>query len=125
MANAYFINGTPTEVKIVLNSGDQNKLEPISVASSQDSISAPAWAASISAFPAPNVFAGGPDAQVNELTYSSTQSGKTRRYNITSTVSNTLDLYFFMFEDSIQGEDQTGSSAGITITLDSLTEGAL
>jgi hypothetical protein len=31
-------------------------------------------------------------------------------------VSTVLDLYFFMFEDTIVGEDQTGASDKITIT---------
>lgn len=125
MATAYFINATPTTVKVVLNGGDQNKLDPLSVDQCGTSISVPAWGATISAFKEPNVFAGGPDQVENEVLYSSEQSGKTRRYTIVSTVSNTLDLYFFMFEDSIQGEDQTGSSDNITITLETLTEGVL
>lgn len=28
MAKAYFVNGTPTNVKVVLNSGDQKPLDP-------------------------------------------------------------------------------------------------
>ena len=116
MAKAYFVNGTPTNVKVVLNSGDQHALNPISVNAAGNAVTGPAWAAAISAFPNKDVFAGGPDGKENELLYSSEQSGVTRRYKIKSTVSTTLDLYFFMFEDSIVGEDQTGASGQITIT---------
>ena len=113
MATAYFINSTPTDTKVQLNTGDLEKLAPMSVASDKQSISAPAWGAEISAFVAPGQFAG--DGKENEVLYSSQQSGTTRRYKIKSTVSTTLDLYFFLFEDTIVGEDQTGSSSGIQI----------
>jgi hypothetical protein len=124
MAKAYFINSTPTNVKIVLNGGDQQKLAPVSVLSGGTAVSSPAWGALISSFVNPNVFSGG-DGNENELLYSSEQSGKTRRYAISSTVSNVLDLYFFMFEDSIVGEDQTGSSDNIIIKLSKTTQGEL
>jgi hypothetical protein len=123
MAKAYFINSTPTNVKVILNGGDQQKLAPVSVASGGAAVNAPAWGALISSFVNPNVFSG--DGKDNELLYSSEQSGKTRRYAISSTVSTVLDLYFFMFEDSIVGEDQTGSSKGITITLSTTLKGEL
>lgn len=115
MGKAYFINGTPMKVRVTLNSGDQHKLDPISVNAAGNAVTGPAWAAAISAFPNTDVFAGGKDGNPNEVLYSSEQSGKTRRYTITSTGPITLDLYFFMFEDAIVGEDMTGSSAGITI----------
>jgi hypothetical protein len=114
MAKAYFINATPTDVRTVLNVGDQHPLAPISVATDGAAVKGPSWAAAISAFPNKNVFSG--DGKDNEVLFSSEQSGVTRRYKITSKVSTVLDLYFFMFEDTIVGEDQTGSSAGITIT---------
>ena len=113
MAKAYFINGTPTNVKATLNGGDQHKLGPISVNAAGNAVTGTAWAATISAFSSPDGFAG--DGKDNEVLFSSEQSGTTRRYKITSKVSTVLDLYFFMFEDSIVGEDQTGSSTGITI----------
>ncbi|MGD2114033.1 MAG: hypothetical protein PVG07_03210 [Acidobacteriota bacterium] len=113
MAKAYFINSTPTNVKVVLNGGDQHKLDPISVSAQGTAVTGPAWAADIKAFPSPDVFSG--DGKDNEVLFSSEQSGKTRRYSIESTVSVTLDLYFFMFEDTIIGEDQTGSSKDIKI----------
>jgi hypothetical protein len=116
MAKAYFVNGTPTNVKVVLNSGDQHKLDPISVNAGATAVTGPTWAAAISAFPNKDVFSGGPDGKENEVLFSSEQSGITRRYKIVSKVSTVLDLYFFMFEDSIVGEDQTGASGQITIT---------
>jgi hypothetical protein len=120
MAKAYFINGTPTNVKAVLNGGDQHKLGPISVNAAGNAVTGTAWGATISAFPSPDGFSG--DGKDNELLYSSEQSGTTRRYKITSKVSTVLDLYFFMFEDSIVGEDNTGSSDKITITkIETLT----
>jgi hypothetical protein len=114
MAKAYFINATPTNVRTHLNAGDQHKLAPISVAAGGAAVTGTAWAATISAFPAGDVF--GAEGKDNEVLFSSEQSGTTRRYKITSRVSSVLDLYFFMFEDTIVGEDQTGSSAAITIT---------
>ena len=114
MAKAYFINATPTNVKATLNGGDQHKLGPISVASGGAAVTGTAWAATISAHTSPDGFSG--DGKDNEVLFSSEQSGTTRRYKITSRVSTVLDLYFFMFEDTIVGEDQTGSSAQITIT---------
>jgi hypothetical protein len=114
MAKAYFVNATPTNVKAVLNGGDQHKLAPISVGSGGAAVTSPAWGAAISANISPDGFSG--DGKENELLFSSEQSGTTRKYKITSKVSTVLDLYFFMFEDSIVGEDQTGSSASITIT---------
>lgn len=113
MAKAYFINGTPTNVKIILNQGTQNSLNPMSVAPDGKSVSGPAWAAEIKSTKGQNVFGGNNDD--NELLYSSEQSGKTARYSIKSSVSTVLDLYFFMFEDTIVGEDQTGDSSKITI----------
>ena len=114
MAKAYFINATPTNVKAVLNGGDQHKLAPISVASGGAAVTGTAWGATISSNVSADGFGG--DGKDNELLFSSEQSGTTRRYKITSKVSTVLDLYFFMFEDSIVGEDLTGSSANITIT---------
>ena len=114
MAKAYFINATPTDVKNVLNVGDQHALAPISVNAAGTAVTGTSWGATISAFPNKNVFSG--DGKENEVLFSSEQSGITRKYKITSKVSTVLDLYFFMFEDTIVGEDQTGSSAGITIT---------
>jgi hypothetical protein len=117
MATAYFVNGTPTTVKMVLNAGDQTKLAAISVAADKKSVTGPTWGAPIAASKGPDVFGSGSgETVVNELLFSSSQSGITRRYNVTSTFSNTLDLYFFMFEDSMVGEDQTGSSDKISIT---------
>ena len=114
MAKAYFINATPTNVKAVLNGGDQHKLAPISVAAGGAAVTGTAWGATISAFTSPDGFGG--DGKDNELLFSSEQSGTTRRYKITSKVPTVLDLYFFMFEDSIVGEDNTGGSGQITIT---------
>ena len=120
MAKAYLINATPTNVKAVLNGGDQQKLAPISVNAAGNAVTGTAWGAVIKAFPAPDVFSG--DGKDNELLFSSEQSGTTRRYKISSKVPTVLDLYFFMFEDSIVGEDNTGSSAQITITkIETLT----
>ena len=115
MAKAYFVNGTPTNVKVVLNSGDQHKLDPISVNAGGTAVTGPSWAAAISAFPNKEIFSGGPDGQKNEVLFSSEQSGITRRDSIKSTVSTVLDLYFFMFEDTIVGQDQTGATDKITI----------
>jgi hypothetical protein len=115
MATAYFVNGSPTDVKVTLNGGDQNKLDPISVSGDGKAVSGPAWGASIKAFPSSDVFGG--DNSNNEVLFHSEQRQKTRRYRITSDVSTVLDLYFFMFEDSIVGEDQTGDSSKITIEL--------
>lgn len=114
MAKAFFINATPTNVKNVLNGGDQHKLAPISFNAAGTAVTGPAWAAPISAFPSPDGFSG--DGKSNEVLFSSEQSGTTRKYTITSTVPTVLDLYFFMFEDSIVGEDSTGASDKITIT---------
>ncbi|HEX5734726.1 MAG TPA: hypothetical protein VF131_17980 [Blastocatellia bacterium] len=114
MAKAYFINATPTNVKAVLNGGDQHKLAPISVNGTGTAVTGTAWGATISAFVSPDGFSG--DGKENELLFSSEQSGTTRKYTITSKVSTVQDLYFFMFEDSIVGEDNTGASNKITIT---------
>jgi hypothetical protein len=116
MATAYFVNGTPTNVKVVLNAGDQNALAPISIASDKKSVTGPSWGAKIDASKGPDVFGSSSGETIaNELLYSSKQSGITRRYTVKSTVSNVLDLYFFLFEDILVGEDQTGSSKGIAI----------
>jgi hypothetical protein len=117
MAIAYFVNSTPTDVKTVLNGGDQHKLAPISVGADKKSVTGTAWGAKIEANKAPDVLgASSGEPIANEVLFSSLQSGITRRYTVTSAVSNVLDLYFFMFEDTMVGEDQTGSSKGITIT---------
>jgi hypothetical protein len=126
MGTAYFINATPTNVKTTLNGGDQHKLAPISVASGGKSVTGTAWGAPIKADKGADVFGASlqhtPD---NEVLFNSEQSGITRRYTISSTVSNVLDLYFFMFEDTIIGEDQTGSSKGISISAPVSREGTL
>ena len=114
MGKAYFINATPTNVKTTLNSGSQKEYAPISVNAAGNAVTGTAWGATISAHTSPDGFAG--DSKENELLFSSEQSGTTRRYSIKSKVSIVQDLYFFMFEDSIVGEDNTGSSANITIT---------
>jgi hypothetical protein len=117
MAIAYFVNATPTEVKTVLNGGDQHKLAPISAGADKKSVTGTAWGAKIETHKTADVFGSSSGEPVaNEVLFSSFQSGITRRYTVTSTVSNVLDLYFFMFEDTIVGEDQTGSSKGITIS---------
>lgn len=123
MATAYFINATPTDVTIQLNAGDLHKMTPMTVDPAGTSVSSPAWGATVGTFRAPDQFAG--DNNDNELLFSSPQHGKTRRYSIKSTVSTVLNLFFFMFEDSIVGEDQTGSSAGIEITLLETRDGSL
>src|SRR5271170_6799103 len=111
MAMAYFVNATPTDVKTVLNGGDQHNLAPISVGDKKNSVTGTAWGAKIDANKAKDVFGSSSGESVaNEVLFSSFQSGITRRYTVTSTVSNVLDLYFFMFEDTMVGEDQTGSS---------------
>ncbi|MEI2387734.1 hypothetical protein [Breoghania sp. JC706] len=126
MGKAYFINATPTNVKIVLNGGDQHALAPISVSPTADSVTGTSWAADIKANKAPDIFGASQQASPdNELLFNSEQSGITRRYTISSTVSNVLDLYFFMFEDTIIGEDSTGSSKGISISPPVSREGSL
>ncbi len=116
MGTAYFVNATPTEVSIQLNGSEQHVLAAISVGDKDKSVTGPAWGAKIEAFKSKNVFGSGSgEPIVNEVLFNSPQSPITRRYHITSAVSNVLNLYFFLFEDTIIGEDQTGSSAGITI----------
>lgn len=114
MATAYFINGTPTTVKILLNGGDQQNLDPISVDASGKAVKGPAWGASISAFTNPNVF--GANGKQNQLVVRSEQSPGFNTYIIESSFASVLNLYFFIFEDTIVGEDQTGASGQIKIT---------
>lgn len=126
MGKAYFINATPTDVKMVLNGGDQHSLAPISVGAGDTSVTGTAWAAEIKANKAPDIFGASlQESPDNEVLFNSQQSGITRKYTISSTVSNVLDLYFFMFEDTIIGEDQTGSSKGISISAPVSKEGTL
>ncbi|MBY5935087.1 hypothetical protein KUV51_18930 [Tateyamaria omphalii] len=115
MAKAYFVNASPTDVKVTLNTGAQNPVAAVSVNLDGTAVIGPTWAAEISARPSPDVFGG--DGHQNEVLFVSGQKAKTRRYQIESTVSTVLDLYFFMFEDTIVGEDATGESKDITITL--------
>lgn len=125
MGHAFFINATPTDVKMTLNGGDQHKLAPVAVGSDRDKVTGAAWGAVIKSSKAADIFGASlQDTPDNEILFSSEQSGITRRYCISSTVSNVLDLYFFMFEDTIIGEDQTGSSKGIHITAPISTEGS-
>lgn len=114
LGNAYFVNASPTEIRLTLNGGLQVKLDPISVNSAGNAVTGPAKKFAISANKGEDVFGG--NGVSNEITVRTTQTGRTAVYTIESKVPTTLDLYFFMFEGSVVGEDQTGSSSGIKIT---------
>ena len=113
LGTAYFVNGSPTEIKLTLNGGDQFKLAPMSVSSEGKAVSGPAKSFPISANKGEDTF-GGNDAH-NELTVRTEQRGTTFTYTIQSDVPTTLDLYFFMFEGTVVGEDQTGASNKIKV----------
>ncbi|MEM7586879.1 MAG: hypothetical protein AAF560_26045, partial [Acidobacteriota bacterium] len=118
MATAYFINASPVKVTITLNGGRQHDLDAISVADDGKAIKGPAWGAAIEEFPAREVLGGG--RRENEFTFRG-QIGTTK-YHIYSSVPIVRNLYFFMFEDRIVGEDDNGNTKDITIEDDLIEE---
>lgn len=119
MADAIFLNATPFEMSLNLNSSQTNKqltAMPAVRKSVPPTLTLPGAAYSIAANKQPNVFGASPpdDTVENILIIFSQGSSQPQFWYIASMVSITLDLMFYIFANNVLGVDQTGSRANIT-----------
>lgn len=112
MAEAMFLNATPFRIAVNLNSQlDNRALGALSVAA--DHAVLQSWPAPVAAFPRQGVLGNG--GQSNYLTVFSEGSAQPKVWEILSTVSVTLDLYFYVMDGEVTGVSQSGSTAGIVV----------
>lgn len=114
MANAFFLNATPYRIAVNLNTSLQNQiLEPqISVAA--ESAILAAWKAPIAARPFQGWFGG--DNSQNLMLVISEGSSSYTVWEIRSSVSIALNLYFYILGDQVVGMDETGSTERIVVS---------
>ena len=113
LGKVYFVNASPTQLKLTLNGGPRKVIEPMSVNDNGTAVTGPAHKYNIGTNMAEDVF--GANHNPNEITVRTELTGTTNIYTIRSTYPGTHDLYFFMFEGSVVGEDQDGESDDIKI----------
>ncbi|MCG7561327.1 MULTISPECIES: hypothetical protein [Pseudoalteromonas] len=120
MATASFINSTTNTIQVRLNDGELYTLEPFSVITSDAGqpsvIKSQAHPYPIKARDDRDVF--GADNRNNTLVVTSDAAASSSRYTITTNNTRLLNLnqYYFIFQDQVTGEDQTGSTDGIHIS---------
>ena len=114
MANAFFLNATPYIIAVNLNTSLQNQIlaPPISVA--PESAILAAWKAPITAHPFQGQF-GANNAQ-NLMLVISEGSSSYMVWDIHSSVSVVLDLYFYILGDQVVGMDATGFTDRIRVS---------
>lgn len=114
MANAFFLNATPYIIAVNLNTSLQNQTltPPISVGA--ESATLAAWPALIASSPRPGEF-GGNNWQ-NLLLVISEGSSSYMVWDIRSSVSVLLNLYFYILGDQVVGMDATGSTGDIVVS---------
>jgi hypothetical protein len=118
MADAMFLNCTPFEGALNLNGNDTNQptvAMPSIAPTIPPTLTLPGTIYRISANKSGDTF--GASSRNNEienlLIRFSSASGMPTFWFLKSTVSVALGLFFYMYDDTIVGVDQTGSSAGI------------
>lgn len=116
MATVYLLNTTSVRISVNLNAELQNHiLDPRIDDVQGKAVVLPAWGAPLAAMPGPGVF--GCNSSSNLLTVFSEQLPIPALYEISSSVSLTLDLYFYVLADTVAGADQTGTTSGITVKV--------
>jgi len=114
MANAFFLNATPYIIAVNLNTSLQNQIlaPPISVA--PESAILAAWKAPITALPFQGQF--GANNSQNLMLVISEGSSSYMVWDIHSSVSVALNLYFYILGDQVVGMDETGSTERIVVS---------
>lgn len=118
MANAFFLNANPYIIAVNLNTSLQNQIltPQISVASEGNlsEITLGAWKAPIATTPRQGEF-GGNNFQ-NLMLVISPGTSNYVVWDIRSSVSVSLNLYFYVLGDQVVGMDATGSTARIVVS---------
>ena len=114
MANAFFLNATPYIIAVNLNTSLQNQIlaPPISVA--PESAILAAWKAPITAHPFQGQF--GANNSQNLMLVISEGSSSYMVWDIHSSISVALNLYFYILGDQVVGMDETGSTERIVVS---------
>ena len=123
MANkVYFGNSVADTVSVNINDSLQNLvLTPRSTTEAGDVvtiINCPATQAPTGPNPDKGKFATGGGSNKVQVQFSELQS-KPQTYTVTATDLAGRDLYFYVFNGTLVGQDQTGYPNGIVITRDS------
>ncbi|MEK6304207.1 MAG: hypothetical protein AABO41_26260 [Acidobacteriota bacterium] len=114
MANAFFLNATPYVIAVNLNTSLQNQILAPEISVAAESATLAAWKAPIAATPRQGEF-GGNNWQ-NLMLVISEGSSSYMVWDIHSSVSVALNLYFYILGDQVVGMDATGSTGGIRVS---------
>jgi hypothetical protein len=114
MANAFFLNATPYIIAVNLNTSLQNQIVTPSISVEGESAMLAAWKAPIAATPRQGEF-GGNNWQ-NLMLVISEGSSSYMVWDIHSSVSVGLNLYFYILGDQVVGMAETGLTAGIVVS---------
>src|ERR1041385_4959222 len=114
MANAFFLNATPYNIAVYLNTSLQNQVLTPQISVTAESAILAAWKAPIAAHPSQGQF-GGNQSQ-NLMLVISEGSSSYIVWEIRSSVSVALNLYFYILGDQVVGMDQTGWTEGIVVS---------
>jgi hypothetical protein len=117
MANAFFLNATPYIIAVNLNTSLQNQIVEPGISLAPESVMLAAWKAPIASTPRQGVF-GGNNWQ-NLMLVISEGSSSYMVWDIHSTVSVALNLYFYILGDQVVGMDQTGKTRDIRVSATS------
>lgn len=114
MANAFFLNATPYVIAVNLNTALQNQILTPEISVADESATLAAWMAPIATTPRQGEF-GGNNFQ-NLMLVISPGTSNYVVWDIRSSVSVALNLYFYILGDQVVGMDATGSTARIVVS---------
>jgi hypothetical protein len=114
MANAFFLNATPYIIAVNLNTSLQNQILAPPIAVAPESVKLAAWKAPITAHPFQGQF--GANNSQNLMLVISEGSSSYMVWDIHSSVSVALNLYFYILGDQVVGMDETGSTGRIVVS---------
>lgn len=114
MANAFFLNATPYIIAVNLNTSLQNQVLTPQISITTESVILAASKAPIAAFPFQGQFGG--NKSQNLMLVISEGSSSYIVWEIRSSVSVALNLYFYILGDQVVGMDETGFTGGIVVS---------
>jgi hypothetical protein len=115
MASAYFGNSVNDQISVNLNNQRTAKeLDPRALDTEKEVYTLPYASYEISANKGKGVFGGRGTVNKVEIQFEGLADPATYTVAIDSTVTG-QDLYFYVFENTLVGQDQAGRSSGITI----------
>ena len=114
MANAFFLNATPYVIAVNLNTALQNQSLSPAISIADESATLTAGKAPVVTTPRQGEF-GGNNLQ-NLMLVISEGSSSYMVWEIHSSVSVALNLYFYILGDQVVGMDQTGATARIVVS---------